>query len=294
MGKWRTVFLAVALLAVLAVIIRLSVPDREPQYQGRSLSNWLLVDREKEPYEEAIRHIGTNSLPYLLKWMAYDRPNWRDEVVNLTPAMLQKLVRPITQTRADALADASADAFQYLGTNGLTAVPDLVTLMRNTNAPVIAFRAMRALSSLGTNALGPVIAAAQDQHNPIRFMAIMAIAFMPSGPACEEITTPVLIGLLSDTTEPHIAPIAARGLGRNTNTAAMSTPPLMNCLTSPLASAPLRAEAAQALSDLGAQATNALPALSNALTDPSPTVRAGAKSAILTIHGESARPVSPP
>src|SRR3954454_21898924 len=57
--------------------------DREPSYNGHSLSEWLHAARAgyhsaPAPSAEApaaIRQIGTNALPTLLKWTSY-QPTW--------------------------------------------------------------------------------------------------------------------------------------------------------------------------------------------------------------------------
>src|SRR3954469_4010547 len=76
-------------------------PEPEPRYQGRKLSQWLLLRDSAPPFtrpnglnarlasfksfpavsygssaetEDAIRHIGTNALPYLVKWIQYETP----------------------------------------------------------------------------------------------------------------------------------------------------------------------------------------------------------------------------
>jgi hypothetical protein len=59
--------------------------DNEPKYNGKTLSQWLEISRSRRydnrwpQAEDAVRHIGTNALPWLTKWMSYDRPNWQDQ-----------------------------------------------------------------------------------------------------------------------------------------------------------------------------------------------------------------------
>src|SRR5258706_6571433 len=75
--------------------------DREPRYGGRSLSAWLLISQQIwsgklttpgwQESSEAIRRMGTNGLPYVLEWMAYERPSWRTQVL----ATLKKLPKAI-------------------------------------------------------------------------------------------------------------------------------------------------------------------------------------------------------
>src|SRR5882724_2417304 len=49
--------------------------DREPSYQGRSLTEWMTAYNVASSAEEtdeatkAIRQLGTNAIPHLLKWI---------------------------------------------------------------------------------------------------------------------------------------------------------------------------------------------------------------------------------
>jgi hypothetical protein len=59
--------------------------DNEPKYNGKTLTAWLKIsasrryDNRWPQAEEAVRHIGTNALPWLTKWISYDRPSWQDK-----------------------------------------------------------------------------------------------------------------------------------------------------------------------------------------------------------------------
>ena len=66
------------------------LPDRQPSYQGRPLAYWLCLKnnddddavRDEPHFEEAIRAMGTNCLPYLLKWIAYELPAWKSKLID--------------------------------------------------------------------------------------------------------------------------------------------------------------------------------------------------------------------
>ncbi len=59
--------------------------DNEPKYNGKTLTKWLEIsasrryDNRWPQAEDAVRHIGTNALPWLTKWISYDRPTWQDK-----------------------------------------------------------------------------------------------------------------------------------------------------------------------------------------------------------------------
>ncbi len=58
--------------------------------RGRSLGEWLgayqngrdggLSSSEARTTVEAVRHIGTNALPFLVKWISYETPLWRRQI----------------------------------------------------------------------------------------------------------------------------------------------------------------------------------------------------------------------
>src|SRR5438270_12088434 len=82
--------ISVAVLATVALVV-LAVAswpgEREPEYKGKKLSEWLLAYRDgltnrvvQEEAAKAVRQIGTNSLPFLVSWMDYEQPKWKDKL----------------------------------------------------------------------------------------------------------------------------------------------------------------------------------------------------------------------
>src|SRR5258708_5803766 len=60
--------------------------NREPSFKGRTLTHWLTMDylagspeQEQEPID-AVRRIGTNALPFLLKWISCQSSPWQDKI----------------------------------------------------------------------------------------------------------------------------------------------------------------------------------------------------------------------
>src|SRR5438067_1105808 len=61
--------------------------EREPVYNGKKLSEWLqlygstgISVEQREQAKVAVRQIGTNALPWLVKWIQCDRrdlPQWK-------------------------------------------------------------------------------------------------------------------------------------------------------------------------------------------------------------------------
>jgi hypothetical protein len=297
MWKRRSLLLLIPCLAIVIGLLMLPSREHEPQYHGQPLSHWVLLSQraiQSDEADKAIREIGTNALPLLLKWIRYELPAWRGKLAKDNHPILQRLVGPFVTTKQEVLADARILSFRILGTNAAIAIPELAGLMRNASAPQTAFRAMGALSQIGTNGLPPLISAIQDSQYPFRVWAVTTIAFMHASPASASVTTPVLIQCLSDTTTPRIPLVAAFGLGHNDCAPQLSIPALTRCLATAGASEQLRCVAVQSLARFGALATNALPALTNALTDSSLMVRSAATNAIEKITSEvSTRTLAP-
>jgi len=97
---------------------------KEPAYQGRTLSQWISVYfsgysgysphatlEEENAAEQAIRTMGTNTFPVLIKWLSEDRPN-----INQRSTVLQ--------------------VFQILGEEGRPAAAALVELTKSTDKEI--------------------------------------------------------------------------------------------------------------------------------------------------------------
>ena len=132
MGKRAKVVLAVLAVVLVGVIDWQVESSGEPSYHGRSLSYWIrsyrrdesLVQLAASPEEvatadDAIRHIGTNAFPYLLKWVAYD-PDSRLRRLQAIGAMHDSAL----DVRNDAI-----DALERFGPSAQLAMPALVELV---------------------------------------------------------------------------------------------------------------------------------------------------------------------
>jgi hypothetical protein len=146
--------------------------EREPEYSGKKLSEWLIegpfvYDGPRSGMEqeamEAVRHIGTNALPYLLRWMRYERPPWKDRLY----ALLMKFPNkgPLRAAgRPAVLASFAPVAFKSLGAAAAPAVPELVRLMNDSKAlPVVQDNAAWVLANLGSNGLPALLSVITNQ-----------------------------------------------------------------------------------------------------------------------------------
>jgi hypothetical protein len=143
-------FMAIAtLLLVSWTILHLTI-SREPRYQGRSLSLWLgdyqrtfwqqirtrphdsQLDTNVPAMSEgpaiAVRHIGTNAIPYLLKKLRADETVLEHGLTTLLGR------RPIIRLRFadhDMERVHGSEGFMILGREALGAVPALVELTKD-------------------------------------------------------------------------------------------------------------------------------------------------------------------
>ena len=147
--KAYLLLLAGAVLAVVVVVV--FSREREPEYGGKSLSEWVDAyfsemgrDRATEPPErqpgKVILQMGTNTLPYLVKWMGYEAPSWKTKFYNLANPILRRLNRSweLLDDRRRVRTLAATLAFNSMGTNALPALPYLHQLL-NDRSPAVRY-----------------------------------------------------------------------------------------------------------------------------------------------------------
>jgi len=134
------------------------LPDLEPQHDGLTLGAWVLLckDRINPAPRDAIRHIGTNALPFLVRWVAYEPPAWKtrlSKVAKKLPNVLtgSRFFRSLTAENelAEALAEGATEAFYILGREAVPAVKQLARIEANHKAPRAAHRAWIAMALIG-------------------------------------------------------------------------------------------------------------------------------------------------
>jgi HEAT repeat protein len=165
MQKRGRVLLLAALLVALAALVALFALNPEPRYQGRHLSEWILLywepdtpDADKTEAAEAIRAIGTNAVPDLVKWLPFKEPTaharLRLRLLNL-PILLPKRVRePLAVPPMLVRSLSAVSGFRALGTNAVSAIPALAVLARDSDpTAATSFLAIQALAGIGDVAL---------------------------------------------------------------------------------------------------------------------------------------------
>jgi hypothetical protein len=299
--------MALLACAAVATLTALVWPrEREPEYNGKKLSEWLRLYKQpigaiapvtSEEAADAIRHIGTNALPFLLKWIEEDYdtpgvrtpmgmklPQWREWI--FSRVYVWSLQSPSRNFILERLAARQLRAarcvwgFIILGPQAGPAVPDLVRLARKQNGAG-AQAATAVLGYLGRDALPELLVLAGDYQFRYRGEAMVALSQMSSlGTNAHPVVVFLLDTIQKDLTEYGAVDVVGR-LGLES---VACVPVLKACLASPV---PFRRMfAAKSLEAFGAEARVAVPELRKLLDDSDHDVRWSATNALKVIAPE--------
>jgi hypothetical protein len=185
----RRLIRGILALGIFAALIFTFTRRSEPSYKGRALGEW--VDRirtlsglssqvptqttQNKEAADAIRHIGTNAIPYLLLWMKGEQePLWKPKLRSLA-MRLPLRIRPLWAYDKLPRSLCLHEAFAILGSQAETAIPELSRLANDTNDYQTAFNATAALASLGNDGLPPLLALLTNQNDRLRLVATTLI-----------------------------------------------------------------------------------------------------------------------
>ena len=175
--------------------------DQEPSYNGRLLSQWLgdmrlsAPSTGHSPDEEAIRAMGTNAIPTLLKWISYEpSPSEQSSQTGETvPAW-----RPNYALSPEQRAVRSEYAFWSLAAVARPAIPELTRLARASSDPWRAKRCAASLADIGPEAIPSLLSLATNGPPWTRYWALVVLEHFARDPAAAP-AVPVLIRCLDDT-----------------------------------------------------------------------------------------------
>ena len=218
----------------------------------------------------AIRQIGTNGIPCLLKW-ANERPNKLKESINaytlrtgntLVPGVIRTWVaQPVDHTRANE----GKIGFVILGEEGYPAIPQLTALAEDSRHLDTALWAIGALGNIGPRAFPALFRFAIGTNTQTRTAAIREIANFGTNAA---LAWPALIKMLHDP-DRDISCTAAEAVGNLHLNPPESLAALADCLKS--GDFMVRSFAAGNIGNFGDEARPLLPRLLEmeaAETDP--------------------------
>jgi hypothetical protein len=263
MPKPVKIALAILLVAAVGVVTwqGLRPQEREPVYQGKRLSVWLRDLPRTGEATNALRHLGTNAIPTLLKMLEKEDSFWVSELT-------EPWARHVTHIRwlpdwvrspdwyrnqASVLNEGAVRGFEILGSAAQQTAPALTNIYEQNLSPRSQLATGRALNAIGPEAqrvaIPSFLRAAASSNARVRELAVMAL---------HEIRV-----------EPHlVVPALARSLGDT------------NYL--------VRIFAADGLAKFGTNAQRAVPALLPLLTDPNVITRSAATNTFKAIDPEAA------
>jgi hypothetical protein len=285
-----------------AIILGLSwfvlIHQREPRYNGRSLSEWLSLHAWRQRATEdgsadAVRHIGTNALPFLIRWVDQFQPmsprqrrlsrmvvqRWGPETPGREFLMDLIIGRQLRAGRA-------ISAFEILGETARDAAPELerIATRRDTRSAIAAIDALSCLRRAGFH---PLLSVISNTALPlkIRDRALASVIGLGSLGTNARPTAVLLIRCLDD---PQLATNAALTLGTLHLESDISVPALIECTRS--TNATLRKIAVASLGEFGGNARAAVPQVTKLLDDPEVAVRREATSALEFITADTSAP----
>jgi HEAT repeat protein len=296
--KWgtRVGLILLACLAMAGSLVLVLPREREPEYQGKKLSEWLRIGfwsnygtPERRDATKAVREIGTNALPYLSKAIAYERTSITDKEMTLVKALPipfgMKLALVKRLAEGDNRATRAEFGFTALREVANPVVPELARLMTRTNIDVRR-RVFDALSDIGTNSVRPLLILLRDQQNSNRNSAascLLRICDNPTNRVYMASVVPDFLSCLRDMDDGVIRPAAA-ALGTLGLQPEVCVPKLGELLQH--TNSHVRYVGVMALHSFGQKARPALPILLERLNDVDVWVRESATNAVRRIAPE--------
>jgi len=204
MPKRGKVLLLVPVILLIAGLVGIAFKDREPKYVGRTLSEWAEVTKTNEiGGMVGLRQIGTNALPWVLKWLQEERQPWKDKIF-YSVHRLPHFIRPRSLSRwvsNDSRTDHTYYAFVVLAALGQDAgsiAPELLRLSQDPSRPGTAERAVEALGCIGTNGLPQLLEILRSPKHPHRADAATIIGELLQDEPGAASAVPVLVECLAE------------------------------------------------------------------------------------------------
>jgi len=201
-GTFLRVGIAILLLTVTAFVLVAVWRSAEPSYQGQSLGRWLEqyhsargTGTSSVKAEEAIRQMGTNALPTLIRMICA-----RDSLIKqavMKWSSKQKFIK-FTFTPATKLRYQAQAGYEILGPAAKAQVPELTVILTNDNVGQVRQCTASALGFIGEDAksaASALLVTAKDQDNQVRNSSLWALSRIHADP---ELVLPGLIEGLDD------------------------------------------------------------------------------------------------
>ncbi len=259
--------------------------EREPEYQGKKLSEWLELNRHGSPSgaKEAVRHMGTNCIPLLLSWSDYTgSENW-----TRLRSVLHRL--PIIRNyvpRRELRAYDAVEGFRILGSAATLAIPELARRARESPHGTVRSLAIESLSEIGVSGLPALISLYQTKR--LHADGVMALGgILAVGNRGQDITVAVPMLLKEWSAQRALSPadsVREKGFRRLLGELCAS-PSFVPAVAINLEhqDPQIRAEAAMVLGGIGNRAQLTVSNLVGRFDDPDETVRIAVTNAVQKI-----------
>jgi hypothetical protein len=183
---WTVVGLLIFGLAVFFL------PSSDPVYEGKRLSAWTAdldgyAGPKMEGAQEAIRHIGTNALPYIIQLLQTKNAPFKARVNQWLSK--QSWIK-FRHTTPETLRSRGLFACEALGTNARPAIPALTALVYD---PSLSRHAASVLTGFGSEVIPILTNAAAHSDARVRWGAIAPLARLN-----DQSTVPLLLQCLKD------------------------------------------------------------------------------------------------
>jgi hypothetical protein len=195
----------------------------DPRYEGKPLSEWLQVAYEVHPRssqrakaEEAIRSIGTNALPLLLKWTEAKDNRFREKFESVAERIVPRERAGrwsdfLFGRRAFTKQKLAEIGFEILGEQAAAATERLTQMAKNNK-----YEAVFMLARIGKSGAPTVLHLLGDVTNENWWAALRGVATLQShGVDCSS-ALPILLDCLTATNR-LVSWLAVEGLESFTN-----------------------------------------------------------------------------
>jgi len=163
----RFILILPAAILVCVVAWLVFVPAPEPSYKGRTLSQWIEEygkSQQRRGTSEPVEYFGTNALPYLLRWIQYEVPQYWTRPNRPLVQRLHKikwLANSIEVKNRRAIG--SLHAISQLGPRAAAAIPELGCMLQRQQL-YQSQRPLFALAAIGPEALPTLLAALTNRN----------------------------------------------------------------------------------------------------------------------------------
>jgi hypothetical protein len=201
----KLIFLAIVLLVVAVGLVLILRPRNEPKYQGRYLSEWMedhvqkVTPAEARAVNEAIENIGTNGLPFYVAWVGLRTPQWKHSLFEKLPDWLRQIgfIANGLEQKNYLRTAFGVKAIWLLGTNAVSAIPQLQAKLENRTNFYLVKDASRALAGIGPPSV-PALRSAFANPEQINRPAILWSFRWLSFSGCSNDCMPIVIAALED------------------------------------------------------------------------------------------------